>query len=876
MNNITSAPFFVVLLLTISASAAAQNPEFLNPQINFGGSPLKATALDINNDGNMDVVGLGNAGSLQVSQLVTVHGDGMGHWAWNGPLTIGGPTTATDLDFFDVNLDGKLDAVVISNGNPFAAGPIQITYFAGNGIHFNAGVAMTLTTGSTNCLTHADFNNDGFQDAAVGHSTAGKVSLVLGTGTGFAGSPTLLTVPNKVSGVAAANLNNDGAPDLIVANEITFGSTNIQGNIHNFINNGSGTLTNTFFMNVGVAAAPLVAADVNGDGITDAVFGRAVGAKVTVLLGNGAGGAAALVSSPTGGADVASICINDVNNDGKPDLGLGLTSSLLLSINQGGGSFAPGNGPTTFTSNVTSTLADFNHDGNMDFATVYISGRLVSHLGAAGLTFPSNNYYPTGTSPTAIAVLDADRDGKADLATVNFGNQLFGASLTLNRGNGAGGFLPKTVIAAAANNTIHFTSIAAADFNNDLNPDLIITMDAPNNATLYLGNGNGTFAGGQTIATGAAPSGIVVSDFSGDGIADFVTTNSGAATISTILSTGPAVFAPKFDSAVGANPRTPVAADFNLDGLLDVAVCNGGGHNISVLLANGSGAWLPHTTWTAGNNPTAIATHDLNDDGAPDIAATGNGGYIPILFNAGNGTFPPFVAIPTKEISAGIFCNDFTGDGIVDLATLSAGGFNTALELKPGTGGGAFGQSRIYCIDSGGAGAAIADFNADGRQDIVTTTASFGNIIVALNQKPTPQGILAYAPGTPGCGGPHGLVSISTPNIGNAQYGYVATNAPADSLGVFIATDSKDAAGSYLFGLDTLFYMDFTNATEIYAFDFPTDRNGYGRFPAPLPNIPALVGNKYYAQGFFYWGASCGATFSGLTSSRAIEVTILP
>ena len=141
-----------------------------------GSGTATLTAADLIGDGKADLV-VGNAGPT----LTTLVNSGTGTFTVAAtPATAAGSTGVAVADF---NLDGVPDVVSADGGTPFSAGANSVTVVAGaaNG---NVGAAAAFATGALPTgLAVADFNADGRPDLATADQGGGTVSVLINNTT---------------------------------------------------------------------------------------------------------------------------------------------------------------------------------------------------------------------------------------------------------------------------------------------------------------------------------------------------------------------------------------------------------------------------------------------------------------------------------------------------------------------------------------------------------------------------------------------------------------------------------------------------------------------------------------------------------------------
>lgn len=655
--------------------------------------------------------------------------------------------------FADVNGDGKADLIALSTAQtPTNLNNSYLWVFIGNGDGtFQSGVTYLLRGDffNTNYSSFAvgDFNGDGKPDLAIAAGN-GVIATALGKGDG-----TFSLLPPT-----AAVTTSTGGPGFIAA------------------------------------------ADLNGDGRLDIVFGFTAsypGNQIFVQLGNGDGtfqspaAINARLNSPAMGEN--QIAIGDVNQDGIPDI---VTAGGTILFGDGKGAF-PSERDYAWSATGSVSLADVDGDGKIDIIagngnSQFISGSssyptMTVMFGSGGGAFtgaPISISEPPAPVETYQAIRSADfnGDGFPDLAFTDFE----GDYMDILKGS-ANGVFTRTFHYSFADSRTPPVSLAIADFNRDGKQDVAVLSGIANNGLtqsgieIFLGNGDGTLEQPTSFSLEAPnPAFIAAGDFNGDGIADLAATTQGGVWV--WLGKGDGTFsAPWSYSFPNATLPSLVIGDFNRDGRLDIAVANPAAQSIAILLGKGDGTFIPGVAAPAASTssltgaavgPDLLVTADFNGDGVLDLASTlstpngGGVGGIAVLLGKGDGTFQPLPIDPEPAVS--MAAADINGDGITDLVVAESA---SRTAVRAGSGDGTF-QPATQILSQYLSTLAIADFNLDGKPDIAGAIQPGGiATLLNLSMRPGTLAVISAASYLAGPFAPDEIVSGFGSNLSNAAPG---------------------------------------------------------------------------------------------------------
>jgi len=685
--------FDVSVLLADGAGGFAE--PYSLPLDNATNGRVAVATGDVTGDGRVDIVAAG----FNADEVVVFPGDGAGGFGDALHLTIGSGQTPYDVTLADVDGDGRLDIVTANNESA------NISVLAADGQGGFAAAANFAAGAYPVAIAIGDLDGDGHADVVTANAGSLDVSVLHGDGAGHFAAPASLSIGADAQpfAVAVGDVTGDGHADIVTANAAMDGSPfpppELPGTVSLLAGDGAGGFAAAVQLSAGSGegrAHAVALGDVTGDGRADIVVSRPNANSAAILAGDGAGGFAPAVTTPTS-VGPSPVMIADVTGDGHADVVTGNAVSANISVLPGDGAghvgFAGLYGAGRYTHSVTS--ADFDGDGRADLATANLSSNDVSVLlndGAGG--FRAEVRHPVGDSPTWITSGDVNGDGKADLVTANLG----GGTVSVLLGDGHGGFAAAQDFGVGEGFQTPY-AVTLGDANGDGKLDIATanTNIANDSASVLLGDGTGQFGPALMMPVGDqgvfSPQGVVLADVTGDGKADLVTANLAADNLSLFVGDGAGGFAAATHIATGPGPTMVAAADVTGDGKVDLVVLNQPEQAVEVLVGDGAGGF---------SIPSSYAI------------------------------YPEVEQMEFKPWPWGMAVVDVDGDGKLDIVTANTQ--NDTVSVLPNDGHGGFGTYAWYCTGAQPGAVAIADVDGDGRPDVVTSNRLNDNVAVLFNR----------------------------------------------------------------------------------------------------------------------------------------------
>jgi hypothetical protein len=431
---------------------------------------------------------------------------------------------------------------VTVSGSGFASGlTVELTTASGSQSPTPSNVTSTslqikAVFAAGNCVIVIK-NPDGQSSASFSFTAKGI------SGLSFAPRVDLPTGGSNPISMALEDFNGDGKLDIAFSNE---GSNTITV----LLNNGDGTfkspVTTTVDPGDGLNIGEMVEGDFNEDGKPDLVVGIIAGGQTdVVLLGNGDGTFKQVAAIPNSFGFFQARAV-DLNGDKHLDIVAGGNGNMSVALGKGDGTFSPSvmlpYGPL-FNSYEGIDVGDVTGTGKLDIVGADwepYTGDLVYFKGVGDGTFnPPTWQTPPRTSADGVALADFDGDGKLDVLV-----GYTGGSAAIALGNGDGTFktdLGSEILVYSGNyQSGNGVYVNTADLDLDGKPDAIAVDYLAGTVYVLLNDAQNMSAGTKyTYTIGPGLARAAAGDLNGDGIPDLVVLNNRTAQVSLFLSKAP-------------------------------------------------------------------------------------------------------------------------------------------------------------------------------------------------------------------------------------------------------------------------------------------------------------------------------------------------
>lgn len=700
-----------------------RNATGFNPNVMVTGGPTNANALafgDMNKDGWIDVV---TAGANTATVFLNTNDP-------NGGLQTGASYSATGIfkkvALGDVNRDGNLDAVLITasdlvlmTGNP-------------NGV---LQYANTMSAGSQfNDVGLADIDRDGDLDVVLVDGSNGAISVYLGNGTtSFVGSggPAMQT---GAIALALADTNHDARLDIL-----TYKPGSIQLTLGSQVGLVDPQIAAARALAMGEISGMAVG-DVSGDAKPDLVVVSDVTQDMTIWLGLGDGSVTAGGTVSLGVQPQAPVLLY-ANDDTYLDVAVPLPGTNVVVIYPNDGLGTLGAPTTVSVSSLTRVVAsDFNHDHCDDLVVLdaLLPQAQVALSRCSTFGFTAAQTVTLQAAATDVVVVDLNSDGNLDLVTVSASANRIDSYL----GDGTGAFS-----ADSSQSVVNPNRLSVGDLNGDSRPDVVVSNVGANTVSMLLTQIGGTLGAPSTYASPIIPSGVSIADIDRDTYPDVVVNGSGEDVLALLHGNGGGGIDTTSRFNAGVQPTALLLADLNGDSTLDVLSLSDQANTITInegVSEAAAGTFYAPLVFSTGANPAVPVAVDVDRDGKLDLAIPTPAG---VTLLHGTGDANTLAAWNTIDGGGGVRSHlvaaDFNGDGRIDMASTGPGTndvrvlFNNSGDFTTLT------ASSYPSMSVAGFALAAADFNEDGRADILT--AAFGTGLTLLNGNPNANAMTSYS-----------------------------------------------------------------------------------------------------------------------------------
>jgi Bacterial Ig-like domain (group 3)/FG-GAP-like repeat/Abnormal spindle-like microcephaly-assoc'd, ASPM-SPD-2-Hydin/FG-GAP repeat len=469
----------------------------------------------------------------------------------------------------------------------------------------------------------ADFNGDGIPDLAVAalapSSNIGVIALFTGKGDGTLSTPTLYPLNSIPTGIVVGSFGGGhGNSDLAVIDSTASGSVNF------FLNDGQGFFTPGSSVTVPNTAGAIAVGPNN--------------AYLAVTVGSTSGGVAILTLSAQGVWSLTSTVSVDAYPAGIVTTSHGIAVSHcapapaageVTTLTPSGSSFQVAKNYTVGNCAISIAAGSFRATGTDLMVANNRDNRAQALLDDGTGNYAVETPFAVGIAPYGLVIYDFNKDGKADFAVAS----QTGNSVWIYTGKGDGTFNAPAVVSVGSGPQ----AVAAASFATGNTVDLAVTNTMGGTVTNLVSQvGPVSTATANKIAVPGTGSHLVVAQYSGD--ANYSASQStGVALTAQLVVTSLAVSANPASAAAGQQVAlSATLSPYNANGVStngESVTFSSGGASLGTAPLSSGVATLNLATLVAGSHSvTASYAGDANFAAgtAPAVTVIVSGAAAPI------------------------------------------------------------------------------------------------------------------------------------------------------------------------------------------------------------------------------------------------------
>ena len=795
--------------------------------------PYNINLSDLDGDGKADLVISEHHMYVKSTGIVIYRNtSSLSAISFNPPIEMGG------LGYFDcaagdLDGDGKPDLAAIKEDSIIT---FLNTSTAGS-ISFVRGVALKLTNGPS-AIKILDMDGDGKADIL----TSGAVFRNISEPGALTFAPRYDAPTANGYSLIVTDIDGDGKPDIVVPDDV---SENL------FVQ-----LNHSTKGNLSIAppvAAPghdhsyAVAADVDGDGRTDILYGDNNGFGIAVLYNRSTPGNVNFSVAPEyyAGAYPTGLAVADLDGDGKPDVAAGeygYSMTVLKNVSAADSAYllsAANWLPGKNEGENAVAIGDLNGDGKNDvLVTSETNQTLTVYLNNVHAEPFIRSFTPTlGGRGTVVNITGSNFNG---ISSVTFG-EVPAASFTVNSSTS----ITAVVATGSSGDVVVSNSYGLASrpgyaFGNPPQITSISTPTAPAGESITITGKNFSSVPSENIVYfGGVKANVTAS--SDQSITVTVPTGTGGAPVSVTVNQLTSYSPQVFNASFAGGPAT-----FGSGSFLPRFDRRGGGRNAfadidgdgkpELISARGSsGFTVARNTCIPGQvsfdtdvyistgsaGVLGVATGDIDGDGKQDVVTYNESiSDISVALNAstsGNITFMPAINTPVGSAPLGVLdvtIVDVDGDGKPDIVGANYSGSLAIFKNLSTPGHVIIGPRMDYPVKGYATAVTAGDLDGDGRPELIAAVNSEESVEVIQNISIPGTIVLAPALSFPVSSWPIGVevadmdsdgkLDVVVPNINSNSVSVLRNMSTMGNFSFAVKADFATGAGPQAIALGDL------------------------------------------------------------------------